>query len=85
MVDQVEVHQDADGRMWLTETMKRLTGVYGDEPIRTEVLPYRGGSLIAVEADGGEHTVLSFSGDDGHGRARFLHMSGRSVSRVPGA
>lgn len=83
-LEDVAVHQEADGRIWVTETLKRLTEVYGEDPVRTEVVPYRDGTLITRDAEGGAHTVFAFSGDDEHGRARFLHMSGRSVPRAVG-
>lgn len=76
----LEVSQDDAGRVWLDETPKGIAIELGDIASRTELVPYREDSLIAVHPDRGMHRVYAFLGDDGAGRARYLH-TGRALVR----
>lgn len=76
------VSEDADGRLWAERTPK---GVFaeldGGPPERIELVAYDGDRLIPVKRQRGMHMVHAFVGDDGTGRARFLH-TGRADRRV---
>ena len=75
------VSQDEDGRIWLDQTPKGLFEELGEKPERKELVHYRGDSLINVEPDHGMHMPHAFVGDDGEGRALYLHV-GRAVRRA---
>lgn len=77
------VSGDDDGRVWLDRTPKGMAAELGDTPARTELVRYADDALISVDEAGGGHTVYAFVGDDGAGRAAYLHH-GRAVARVPG-
>ncbi|MEU5697083.1 serine hydrolase domain-containing protein [Actinosynnema sp. NPDC020468] len=75
------VTQDEDGRIWLRRTPK---GVFADLKgldDRIELVAHGEDTLIAVEPFNGMHMAHAFVGDDGTGRARFLH-TGRADRRV---
>ncbi|NUW46652.1 serine hydrolase domain-containing protein [Nonomuraea rhodomycinica] len=76
------VSQDADGRLWLDRTPLGVTAGLGAAPYRTELVAWRGDSVLPAEPDGGVRAPLAFLGDDGQGRARYLH-TGRADRRVP--
>jgi CubicO group peptidase (beta-lactamase class C family) len=76
------VSLDAAGRLWLERTPLGIAADL-DEPVyRTELVHWRGDSMLPLEAERGTHPPLAFVGDDGHGRALFLH-TGRAERRVP--
>ncbi|MFG2503644.1 serine hydrolase domain-containing protein [Streptomyces sp. NPDC048441] len=75
------VSQDADGRVWAERTPKGIFAEIGGGPERVELVPARCDTLIAVEPEHGMHRMHSFVGDDGEGRAQFLH-TGRADRRV---
>jgi CubicO group peptidase (beta-lactamase class C family) len=75
------VSQDADGRIWLDQVPKGLMAEMGGQPERIELVHYEGDSLIPLQADRGMHIPHAFVGDDGHGRARYLHV-GRAIRRA---
>lgn len=53
-----------------------------DEPVyRTDLLPWRGDSLLPLEPEGGVFQPVAFLGDDGAGRALYLH-TGRADRRI---
>ncbi len=51
------------------------------QPERNELVHYEGDSLIPVKADRGMYLPHAFVGDDGQGRAQYLHV-GRAIRRV---
>lgn len=74
------VSADERGRLWLDRVPHGLAVELGDEPYRTELLGWRGDSLLPAEPG---HGPVAFLGDDGEGRARYLH-TGRADVRVAG-
>ena len=75
------VRQDDDGRIWLDQTMKGIFADLGPDPDPVELVPWRDGTLITRTADKGVHRPHAFVGDDGTGKARYLH-TGRADRRV---
>ena len=75
------VSRDDAGRVWLDRTPKDVLAEIGEQPFRTELVRYADDALIAVDAANGVHTVYAFLGDDGTGRAAFIHY-GRAVARA---
>lgn len=77
------VSQDGDGRIWVEQTPKGLFAELGGQPERREVVHYQDDTLISLHPQDGLHMLHAFVGDDGTGRARYLHM-GRAVPRAGG-
>lgn len=77
----LDVSQDEDGRIWLATVPKGLFEELGEQPERKELVYYSDDSLIPAEADRGMHMPHAFVGDDGQGRALYLHI-GRAVRRA---
>jgi hypothetical protein len=75
------VSQADDGRIWLDQVPKGIFAEMGEEPERTELVHYADDSLIPVQADRGMYMPHAFVGDDGQGRALFLHV-GRAIRRA---
>lgn len=75
------VSQEPDGRIWIEQQPKGALIEMGGRPERTELVHYRDDMLIPVEADRGMFMPHAFLGDDGHGRALYLHL-GRAVRRA---
>ncbi len=76
------VTQDEDGRIWMEIVPKGIMAELNPESARkTELAPWRENTLIAAEPVHGLHMPYAFVGDDGHGRALFLH-TGRADRRV---
>jgi hypothetical protein len=75
------VTQDDDGRIWLDMTPKGVAKEIGEKAERKELVHYAGDSLIPIEADRGMYLPHAFVGDDGQGRALYLHI-GRAVRRA---
>jgi hypothetical protein len=75
------VSQDDEGRLWLDETPLGIAVELGDIPSRTELVSHRESTLIALHPDRGMHRVYAFLGDDGAGRAAYLH-TGRALVRA---
>ena len=75
------ISRTAEGRVWLDRVPHGVVADLGDLPYRTELLGWRGDVLLPVEADGGVRQPVAFLGDDGAGRALFLH-TGRADRRV---
>ena len=75
------VSQDDDGRIWLDETPKGIIAQMGAQPERSELLAYSEDTLIAAEPKQGMYQLSAFVGDDGQGRALYLH-NGRATRRV---
>ncbi len=72
------VSQDDAGRVWLDRVPLGIAAEVGDEPLRTELVAWRGDALLPV-APG--HGPVAFLGDDGEGRALYLH-TGRADVRA---
>lgn len=80
-VGRSEVTQDADGRIWMTDTpLGELAELVG-EVERTELVHLEGDTLIPVEPRYGIHLPQVFIGDDGSGRALYIH-TGRAMRRA---
>lgn len=79
-VGKTEVTQGEDGRIWMTDTpLGELAELVG-EVERTELVHLEGDTLIPVEPKYGIHLPQVFTGDDGSGRALFIH-TGRAMRR----
>ncbi|MER7129628.1 serine hydrolase domain-containing protein [Streptosporangium saharense] len=75
------VSQDARGRLWLERVPIGVFADLDEAPYRTELLAWRGDSLIPAEPERGVHAPLAFLGDDGQGRTLYLH-TGRADRRL---
>ncbi|MCR3749925.1 serine hydrolase domain-containing protein [Lentzea californiensis] len=76
------VTQDEDGRIWMEVVPKGIMAELSPESAgRTELVPWRDDTLVAAEPVMGIHMPHAFVGDDGNGRALFLH-TGRADRRV---
>src|SRR3984885_1201118 len=79
-VGKSEVTQDEDGRIWMTDPpLGELAELVGAVE-RTELVHLEGDTLIPVEPKYGLHLPQVFVGDDGSGRALFIH-TGRAMRR----
>ena len=80
-VGKSEVTQDDDGRIWMTDTpLGELAELVGAVD-RRELVHLEGDTLIPVEPTYGIHLPQVFIGDDGSGRALFIH-TGRAMRRA---
>jgi CubicO group peptidase (beta-lactamase class C family) len=77
----IMISQDEDGRIWLDQTPKGIFTELGEKPDSVELVARDEQSLIAVKADNGMHQLQVFLGDDGSGRALYLH-NGRALRRA---
>ena len=78
---ELTVSQDDDGRVWLEQTPKgELANLVGAAE-RKELVRLDGDTLVPVQAQLGMHPPHVFVGDDGTGRALYLH-TGRATRRV---
>ncbi|MEV7009236.1 serine hydrolase domain-containing protein [Streptosporangium sp. NPDC051022] len=75
------VSRDEEGRLWLERVPIGITAELDEAPYRTELVAWRGDTLLPVEPERGVHAPLAFLGDDGQGRALYLH-TGRADRRV---
>ncbi len=75
------VRQDDDGRIWLDQTMKGIFAELGPAPAPVELVPWRRDALITRTAAKGVHLPHVFLGDDGTGKAQYLH-TGRADRRI---
>lgn len=81
-VNDLVVAQEADGRIWLTVTLKGP--LHADRPVEHwELVAFDDDVLITAEPENGRYTRIVFVGDDGTGRARYLH-TGRANPRLTG-
>jgi CubicO group peptidase (beta-lactamase class C family) len=80
-VADLTVSQDDDGRIWLEQTPKGDLAELVGHAARKELVNYREDTLIPVEPEQGMYVPHAFVGDDGTGRALFLHV-GRAVRRA---
>lgn len=77
----LNVSQDDDGRIWIETVPKGLFEEIGEQPERKELVHYQEDSLIPAEPERGMHLPHVFLGDDGEGRALYLHI-GRAIRRA---
>lgn len=77
----LHVTQDDGGRVWIEQVPKGAYVEMGGEVERSELVAYGEDLLIPREPDRGMHMPHAFLGDDGEGRALFLHL-GRAVRRA---
>ncbi|MFB4354031.1 serine hydrolase domain-containing protein [Microbacterium sp. LS_15] len=77
---EMEVSQDADGRLWLEQRPTPELRALGAEPSTDEFVPFGDASLIARERKDGLHLVLAFLEPADDGRASYIHF-GRAVPR----
>ncbi|MEV6824168.1 serine hydrolase domain-containing protein [Amycolatopsis sp. NPDC051102] len=79
-VADIVVSQDEDGRVWVERVPK---GIFAElaKPEKTELVAMNGDTLILAEPMQGMYVPHAFVGDDGTGRALYLH-TGRADRRV---
>ncbi|RSD09136.1 serine hydrolase domain-containing protein [Amycolatopsis eburnea] len=79
-VADITVSQDEDGRVWVERVPK---GIFAElaKPEKTELVAMNGDTLILAEPMQGMYLPHAFVGDDGTGRALYLH-TGRADRRV---
>jgi hypothetical protein len=75
------VSQDPDGRIWVEQVPKGLFAEMGGAAERSELVAYAEDMLIPIKADRGMYMPHAFLGDDGQGRALYLHV-GRAIRRA---
>lgn len=76
------VTQDDDGKLWIERVPKGVMAATGGEAEKTELLAYKDNTLVAAyKTHPGLHMPHAFVGDDGNGRALYLH-TGRADRRV---
>jgi CubicO group peptidase (beta-lactamase class C family) len=77
------VSQDTDGRLWIEHTPKGIMAeAGGGAPDKAELLGWKGDTLVATHQQlPGVYVSHAFVGDDGDGRALYLH-TGRADRRV---
>lgn len=86
-VASAEVRADTDGRLWVTyqrrlaEITDEVTGMLGTGAMTGELVRVRGDTFVVPSPTGGVGMVCAFVGDDGRGRAAFLHK-GSALPRV---
>lgn len=77
-----DVEVDDDGRLWVTSTPRGIVAETGQAvPERYELVRLRDDTFVSAELRYGMHLPLAFVGDDGTGRAKYLHQ-GRAVVRT---
>lgn len=77
---EMEVSQDAEGRLWLEQRPTPELLALGAQPSTDELVPFEDGSLILRERKSGMHMVLAFLEPAPDGRASYIHF-GRAVPR----
>lgn len=75
------VRVDDDGRVWLERTMKGIFAELGPAPEPVELVGWSGDTLLPRKAEHGMRMPHAFVGDDGSGRALYLH-TGRADRRI---
>ncbi|MFE5853055.1 serine hydrolase domain-containing protein [Streptomyces sp. NPDC056500] len=81
VTSETTVSRDSAGRLWLERTPVGVLADLDEAPYRTELVAWRGDTLLPVEPERGVHAPLAFLGDDGQGHAQYLH-NGRADRRV---
>lgn len=69
------------GRLWLDRTPHGVVAELGDLPYRTELVAWHPDVLFPLAPEGGRHQPVAFLGDDGTGRALYVH-TGRADRRM---
>lgn len=82
-VADLTVSRDDDGRVWLRDDPKGIFTQLGPPSPPQELVHLTGDTLIVSDHPGTAHPVYAFLGDDGHGRALYLH-GGRATRRRDG-
>ncbi|MET9263551.1 serine hydrolase [Amycolatopsis sp. NPDC004079] len=73
---------EEDGKLWMSRTPKGIFAEIGAPSGKEELLPSRGDTFVAKTAQlPGVYMAHAFIGDDGNGRAQFMH-TGRADRRV---
>ncbi|MEV6008948.1 serine hydrolase [Streptomyces sp. NPDC051976] len=72
---------DDAGRLWLERTPLGVAADLDEPAYRTELVHWRGDSVLPLEPERGAHARMAFIGDDGRGHALFLH-TGRAEPRA---
>jgi CubicO group peptidase (beta-lactamase class C family) len=80
-VGELTVVGDDEGRLWLEEKPLGILAEMGAAPERSQLAPFGGDTFVQVEPKMGIHLSHVFVGDDGSGRALYIH-SGRATRRV---
>ncbi|MCG3750689.1 beta-lactamase family protein [Amycolatopsis sp. Poz14] len=76
------VVSEEDGKLWMKRTPKGIFAEIGAPSGKEELLPCQGDTFVAkTEQMPGVYMAHAFVGDDGNGRAQFLH-TGRADRRV---
>jgi len=74
------VSQDGEGRLWLERTPKGILADIAETPQKSELVGWREDTLLPAKPNHGMHRPHAFLGDDGSGRALYLH-TGRADRR----
>ncbi|MEO3927762.1 serine hydrolase domain-containing protein [Micromonosporaceae bacterium B7E4] len=80
-VGELTVSQDGAGRLWLDQVPKGVLAEIGGRPERTELVHLDAETFLPVRPRLGIHLPQVFVGDDGTGRALYIH-SGRATRRA---
>ncbi|ATY14767.1 serine hydrolase [Amycolatopsis sp. AA4] len=73
---------EEDGKLWMKRTPKGIFAEMVAPSEKEELFPYRGDTFVAkTEQLPGVYLAHAFIGDDGNGRAQFIH-TGRADRRV---
>jgi CubicO group peptidase (beta-lactamase class C family) len=80
-VGRTEITQGEDGRIWMTDTPLGALAELVGEAEQTELVHLTGDTLIPLTPRYGIHLPQIFIGDDGSGRALYIH-SGRATRRA---
>lgn len=73
---------EEDGKLWMERTPKGIFAEIGAPSGKEELLPCKGDTFVAMLPQApGVYMAHAFAGDDGNGRAQFLH-TGRADRRV---
>jgi CubicO group peptidase (beta-lactamase class C family) len=78
---ELTVSEDESGRVWLVQTPKGIAAEFGGQVERKELVLLEADTLITAQAEHGRHDTHVFLGDDGTGRALYIH-SGRATRRA---
>jgi len=82
-VAETVVSQDDEGRLWIERTPKGELAELVGHAEKQQLLPWRGDTLLVPFPEYGMHRPHAFIGDDGGGRALYLH-TGRADRRAAG-
>jgi hypothetical protein len=80
-VAKLTVSEDEDGRIWIEHVPQGALAELVGQAERDELVQLDGDTLISVRSHHGMHQSHVFVGDDGSGRALYIH-SGRAIKRV---